>query len=181
MTPAAIRDALAGFRMDPHRIEVVATAAGVTWVNDSKATNPHAAASSLMAFPGAVWVVGGLLKGVDISGLVASRGGSAKAVIVIGVDRTEVVAAFVRHAPAVPLFEVDATETEGVMTEVVELAANIARDGDVVLLAPAAASFDGPRPTRTAGTVSRKRYESGSGGDRWRRQTRTGTDRPNSG
>lgn len=140
--PVAVRDALREFRLDPHRIEVVSTAGGITWVDDSKATNPHAAASSLAAYPGAVWVVGGLLKGVDISDLVAGRGAGVKAAIVIGEDRTEVVAAFARHAPAVPLFEVDADETEDVMTRVVELATEVARDGDVVLLAPAAASFD---------------------------------------
>ncbi len=60
----------------------------------------------------------------------------------IGVDRTAVVGAFARHAPAVPVYEVDAPETEEVMARVVELAAEVARDGDVVLLAPAAASFD---------------------------------------
>ncbi|MET0296569.1 MAG: UDP-N-acetylmuramoyl-L-alanine--D-glutamate ligase [Microbacterium sp.] len=140
--PATIREALQGFRLDPHRIEVVAVADGVSWVDDSKATNPHAAASSLAAYPGAVWVVGGLLKGVDISDLVATRGASAKAAIVIGVEREAVVGAFSRHAPAVPVFEVDDTETEDVMAQVVELAAEVARDGDVVLLAPAAASFD---------------------------------------
>ncbi|BDV30394.1 UDP-N-acetylmuramoyl-L-alanine--D-glutamate ligase [Microbacterium terricola] len=156
--PRAIREALETFRLDPHRIEVVAVAEGVTWVDDSKATNPHAASSSLTAYPGAVWVVGGLLKGVDISELVAGRGRTAKAAIVIGADRTEVVAAFARHAPAVPVFEVDAPETEGVMARVVELAAGIARDGDVVLLAPAAASFDqfssyADRGTRFASAV----------------------------
>lgn len=140
--PAAIRDALARFRLDPHRIEVVAVAGGVTWVDDSKATNPHAAASSLAAFPGAVWVVGGLLKGVDISDLVAARGGGVKAAIVIGVERGDITDAFARHAPAIPLFEVDDAQTEDVMARAVELAAGIARDGDVVLLAPAAASFD---------------------------------------
>jgi len=140
--PPAIREALRGFRLDPHRIEVVAVEAGVTWVDDSKATNPHAAASSLAAFPGAVWIVGGLLKGVDVADLVAGRGAGAKAAIVIGSDRSAVVGAFERHAPGVPVFEVDADETEGVMARVVELAAGIARDGDVVLLAPAAASFD---------------------------------------
>lgn len=140
--PIAIRDALRTFRLDPHRIEVVAVAGGVTWINDSKATNPHAASSSLVAYPGAVWVVGGLLKGVDVTDLVAARGGSAKAAIVIGVDRAEITAAFARHAPAVPLFEVDAAETEDVMTRVVELAAQVAGEGDTVLLAPAAASFD---------------------------------------
>jgi UDP-N-acetylmuramoylalanine--D-glutamate ligase len=140
--PAAIREALRTFALDPHRIEVVGAHAGVTWVDDSKATNPHAAASSLAAFPGAVWVVGGLLKGVDIAPLVAARGAAAKAVIVLGADRAEIVTAFSRHAPAVPLFEVDAAETENVMARVVELAAGVAADGDVVLLAPAAASFD---------------------------------------
>ncbi|GAB3604406.1 UDP-N-acetylmuramoyl-L-alanine--D-glutamate ligase [Microbacterium aureliae] len=142
VTPAAIRDALRGFRLDPHRIEVVARHQGVTWVDDSKATNPHAAASSLAAYPGAVWVVGGLLKGVDIAPLVAERGAGVRAAIVLGEDRAAVVAAFSRHAPAVPVFEVDAVETEQVMAQVVELAAGVARDGDVVLLAPAAASFD---------------------------------------
>ena len=140
--PAAIRSALEHFRLDPHRIEVVARHAGITWVDDSKATNPHAAASSLAAYPGAVWVVGGQLKGVDISELVAQRGPAARAAVVIGVERSEVVAAFARHAPAVPVFEVDHTETETVMDRAVELAAGIAREGDVVLLAPAAASFD---------------------------------------
>ena len=120
----------------------MAVAAGVTWVDDSKATNPHAAASSLAAYPGAVWIVGGLLKGVDIADLVAGRGAGAKAAIVIGVDREPVLAAFERHAPGVPVFAVEAAETEEVMARVVELAAGIARDGDVVLLAPAAASFD---------------------------------------
>ncbi|GAB2515365.1 UDP-N-acetylmuramoyl-L-alanine--D-glutamate ligase [Microbacterium petrolearium] len=140
--PVAIRDALRGFRLDPHRIEVVARAQGITWVDDSKATNPHATASSLAAFPGAIWIVGGQLKGVDIGDLVAARGPGSKAAIVIGTERGEVVAAFRRHAPGVPLFEVDHTQTEDVMTRAVELAAQVARDGDVVLLAPAAASFD---------------------------------------
>ncbi|WP_203579230.1 UDP-N-acetylmuramoyl-L-alanine--D-glutamate ligase [Microbacterium hibisci] len=169
VAPAAIRDALRGFRLDPHRIEVVARHAGITWVDDSKATNPHAAASSLAAYPGAVWVVGGLLKGVDISALVAGRGGAAKAAIVIGLERTEVVAAFERHAPAVPVFEVDADETEEVMAQVVELAAGVARDGDVVLLAPAAASFDqfasyADRGRRFAAAV-RDRIGTGDPGD----------------
>lgn len=140
--PAAIRDALLRFTLDPHRIQVVAAHRGVTWVDDSKATNPHAASSSLAAYPGAVWVVGGLLKGVDLSDLVRARGGAARAVIVIGTERADIVAAFARHAPAVPLFEVDHAETEDVMARVVDLAAGVARDGDTVLLAPAAASFD---------------------------------------
>lgn len=142
VAPGAIRDALQSFRLDPHRIQVIAVADGVTWVDDSKATNPHAASSSLAAYPGAVWVVGGLLKGVDIADLVAQRGPATKAAIVIGVERAEIVAAFERHAPAVPLYEVDHVQTEDVMAQVVELAARVAGTGDTVLLAPAAASFD---------------------------------------
>ena len=140
--PAAIRDALDTFRLDPHRIEVIAHHAGVTWVDDSKATNPHAAASSLSAYPGAIWVVGGLLKGVDIAPLVAGRGSAVKAAIVIGRSRDDVLAAFARHAPDVPVFEVEHGETEEVMRRVVQRAAGIAASGDVVLLAPASASFD---------------------------------------
>ncbi|MGM1016611.1 MAG: UDP-N-acetylmuramoyl-L-alanine--D-glutamate ligase [Actinomycetota bacterium] len=142
VAPEAIRRALETFRLDAHRIEVVATHAGVTWVDDSKATNPHAAASSLRAYPGAVWVLGGDLKGVDVGDLVADVGPSARAALVIGVERSAVVAAFARHAPAVPVFEVVAGETEDVMNRVVELAAGIVDDGGTVLLAPAAASFD---------------------------------------
>jgi UDP-N-acetylmuramoylalanine--D-glutamate ligase len=168
VTPEQIGLALAGFRLDPHRIEIIEVAEGITWVDDSKATNPHAAASSLTAYPGAVWVVGGLLKGVDISELVAGRGAAAKAAIVIGADRAAVLAAFLRHAPQVPVFEVDADETEEVMARVVELAAGIARDGDVVLLAPAAASFDqfssyADRGRRFADAV-RNRIGRGTGG-----------------
>lgn len=140
--PAHIAEALGGFRLDAHRIEVVATAGGITWIDDSKATNPHAASSSLAAFPGAVWVVGGDLKGVDIGELIAARGPGVKAVIVIGIDRSPITEAFARHAPAIPVFEVDHAQTEDVMADVVETAMRIARDGDVVLLAPAAASFD---------------------------------------
>jgi len=167
VAPGDIRTALEGFRLDPHRIEVVATAGGITWIDDSKATNPHAAASSLAAYPGAVWVVGGLLKGVDIAELVAARGAAAKAAVVIGVDRTEIVAAFARHAPAVPIFEVDHAQTEDVMAVAVELAAGVARDGDTVLLAPAAASFDqfasyADRGRQFAAAV-RERIERGNG------------------
>jgi len=140
--PSAIKTALDGFRLDAHRIEVVARAAGVTWVDDSKATNPHAAQSSLRAFPGAIWVVGGDLKGVDLSELVAGAGATARAALVIGVDRVHLLEAFARHAPAVQVLEVVPGDTEEVMTRVVELAAGIAQDGDTVLLAPAAASFD---------------------------------------
>lgn len=140
--PAAVRSAMEGFRLDPHRAEVVARHGGIAWIDDSKATNPHAAASSLRAHPGAVWVVGGDLKGVELDELIAGAGRSAQAAVVIGVERTTVLAAFERHAPAVPVFEVIPDDTGEVMSRVVELTAGIARGGGTVLLAPAAASFD---------------------------------------
>ncbi|WP_102192716.1 UDP-N-acetylmuramoyl-L-alanine--D-glutamate ligase [Microbacterium aurantiacum] len=142
VAPAAIHAALQKFHLDAHRIQVIARHAGITWVDDSKATNPHAAASSLRAYPGAVWVVGGDLKGVDIADLIADVGATARAAVVIGVERASVIAAFQRHAPAVPVFEVEADETGHVMNRVVEIAAGIVDDEGTVLLAPAAASFD---------------------------------------
>lgn len=142
VAPESIHSALQSFRLDEHRIQIIARHGGITWVDDSKATNPHAAASSLRAYPGAVWVVGGDLKGVDIGDLVATAGTTARAAVVIGVERAAVVAAFQRHAPQVPVFEVDAGETGQVMNRVVEIAAGIVEDEGTVLLAPAAASFD---------------------------------------
>jgi UDP-N-acetylmuramoylalanine--D-glutamate ligase len=140
--PAAIRSALATFSLDAHRIEVVATAAGISWIDDSKATNPHAADASLAAFDSVVWVVGGLLKGVDIDALIAKHVGRLRGAVVIGVDRTELLASFQRHAPALRVFEIDSDDTGEVMPTAVSLAATLAEAGDVVLLAPAAASMD---------------------------------------
>ncbi|MCU1509768.1 MAG: UDP-N-acetylmuramoyl-L-alanyl-D-glutamate synthetase [Glaciihabitans sp.] len=140
--PAVIRDALRTFRMDAHRTEPVADSEGVLWVDDSKATNPHAAEASLRAFDGVIWIVGGLLKGVAIDDLVERQVARLRAAVVIGTDRDEVRAAFRRHAPELPVFEVDTNDTENVMPTAVRLSAAAARPGDVVLLAPAAASMD---------------------------------------
>ena len=142
-TPAgAIRTALGAFRIDHHRTEVVAVRDGIRWVDDSKATNPHAAHAALASSRSVVWIVGGLLKGVDVTRLVQSEADRLRAAVVIGVDRREVLAAFARHAPAVPVFEVDTLDTDQVMPTAVRLSAAVARSGDTVLLAPAAASMD---------------------------------------
>jgi UDP-N-acetylmuramoylalanine--D-glutamate ligase len=142
VAPADIRSALELFQLDSHRIEVVAAAAGIRWVNDSKATNPHAADASLRAFDSVVWLVGGLLKGVDIDDLVKSHASHLRAAVIIGVDRVALRNAFRRHAPELQVFEIDAVETEEVMRNAVRQAAGVAEAGDVVLLAPAAASMD---------------------------------------
>jgi UDP-N-acetylmuramoylalanine--D-glutamate ligase len=140
--PAAIREAITTFTPDRHRNELVLSEAGVMWVDDSKATNTHAAQASLSAYRSVVWVVGGLLKGVDISPLVAAHADRVRSAIVIGVDRDEVLRAFAQHAPGVRVIEIDVRDTSEVMPEVVARASEVALDGDTVLLAPAAASMD---------------------------------------
>lgn len=139
VSPAAIREALVNFRMDAHRIELIADKNGIRWIDDSKATNPHAAAASLNSFENIIWVVGGLLKGVDISALVKQYASRVKAAIVIGKDRAEVLAALANQAPSVAVHEAN---DEQVMQSVVAIAGGLAETGDTVLLAPAAASMD---------------------------------------
>jgi UDP-N-acetylmuramoylalanine--D-glutamate ligase len=138
---AAIRDGLAGYVPEPHRNALVTTVDGVAYVDDSKATNPHAALASLTAYPRVVWVVGGQLKGVDIGDLVAAVHDRLAGAVLLGVDRDQVAAALRRHAPDVPVVTVTRTD-DGAMAEVVRAAAALARPGDTVLLAPAAASKD---------------------------------------
>jgi UDP-N-acetylmuramoylalanine--D-glutamate ligase len=139
--PHAVRDGLRGVHPGAHRNALVATFGEVAWVDDSKATNPHAAAASLGAYPSVVWVAGGLLKGADVTDLVRLHASRLRAAVLIGTDRGLIREALARHAPDVPVREVDATET-GPMTTVVAVAAGFARPGDTVLLAPAAASMD---------------------------------------
>jgi len=144
VVPAAVRAGLAAFRPGPHRAAPVATVAGVRYVDDSKATNPHAADASLAAVPGrVVWIAGGLLKGASVDAVVRRHAARLRAVVVIGTDRTAIVTALARHAPEVPVVEVTAGDDEGMpMGTAVRRAAALARPGDVVLLAPAAASMD---------------------------------------
>jgi UDP-N-acetylmuramoylalanine--D-glutamate ligase len=163
----AIADAVASFRVGPHRAEVVAVADGIRYVDDSKATNPHAAEASVLAYPRVVWVAGGLLKGASVDAEVARMAPRLVGAVLIGRDRAVVAEALSRHAPDVPVVQVvtgedagmDATavvsgaavtkvnnsgETIGtrVMTAVVAAARDLAKPGDTVLLAPAGASFD---------------------------------------
>ncbi|TFB80697.1 UDP-N-acetylmuramoyl-L-alanine--D-glutamate ligase [Terrimesophilobacter mesophilus] len=138
----AVRQTLLAFRPDHHRTELVALERGIRWIDDSKATNAHAAQASLTSFDSVVWMVGGLLKGASLDELIARAVPRLKAAIIIGTDRADVAASFARHAPQLPVFEVDTTDTNEVMPTAVRLASELAGDGDVVLLAPAAASMD---------------------------------------
>jgi UDP-N-acetylmuramoylalanine--D-glutamate ligase len=137
----AVRDGLRAFTPDPHRIELIATHRDVAYVNDSKATNPHAAAASLAAYRSIVWIAGGLLKGADVDDLVRSCADRLRGVVLMGRDRARIATALARHAPNVPVVDVPDTDT-GAMDRVVAAATALARPGDTVLLAPVGASFD---------------------------------------
>ena len=167
----AIAAALTSFHLGPHRAEIVAEVDGVTYVDDSKATNPHAARASIAAYPRVVWIAGGLLKGASVDDLVSQVANRLVGAVLIGRDRAQVANALSRHAPDVPVVEVVTGEDSGVpetieptesfvkhvthvvggagsptadavMTAVVDAARRLAHAGDTVLLAPAGASFD---------------------------------------
>ncbi len=139
--PVAVRDGLRGFVPDPHRICTVAVVDAVTYVDDSKATNPHAAAASLAAFGSVVWIAGGLAKGASFAELVAGVRDRLRGVVLLGADRAVIAEALTRHAPDVPVVDVADTDNEA-MDRIVAAAAGLARPGDTVLLAPACASMD---------------------------------------
>jgi UDP-N-acetylmuramoylalanine--D-glutamate ligase len=141
VAPAAVRAGLSAYEPGRHRNEVVVQRGGVTWVNDSKATNPHAAAASLAAYDSVVWIAGGLLKGAAVDDLIVSHAARLRAVVLIGRDRAVIASALARHAPDVPVVTIDTDDTGG-MDEAVRAAATFAQPGDTVLLAPAAASMD---------------------------------------
>ena len=163
----AIGAAIASFQVGRHRAEVVAVTDGIRYVDDSKATNPHAAEASVLAYPRVVWVAGGLLKGASIDAEVARIASRLVGAVLIGRDRQEVAEALSRHAPDVPVVQVVTGEDAGmnatavvigadvtevnhssqnlgirVMTAAVAAARDLAKPGDTVLLAPAGASFD---------------------------------------
>jgi UDP-N-acetylmuramoylalanine--D-glutamate ligase len=151
--PHAVAEALAAFQVGRHRTEVVGVVDGVTYVDDSKATNPHAAQASISAYPRVVWIAGGLLKGASVDEMAAAVANRLVGAVLIGRDRTLIRDALSRHAPDVPVVELVTGEDSGVqgeiedfvtrlMTAVVDAARGLARSGDTVLLAPAGASFD---------------------------------------
>lgn len=127
--PDAVVGVAKSFAPGPHRRTVVAEADGVLWVDDSKATNPHAALASIAAYQSVVLIAGGLAKGLDISPLATAAG--VRHVIAIGESAPVLLtAAGSRGHPAHS------------MQEACRLAKSLAVPGDVVLLAPGCASYD---------------------------------------
>ncbi|MFF0463759.1 UDP-N-acetylmuramoyl-L-alanine--D-glutamate ligase [Streptomyces mexicanus] len=138
---AAVREGLRAFTPDAHRIAHVADIDGVAYVDDSKATNTHAAQASLASYESIVWIAGGLAKGATFDELVAGAAERLRGVVLIGADRALIREALARHAPEVPVVDLDRTDT-GAMLQAVQEAKRLAGAGDTVLLAPACASMD---------------------------------------
>jgi UDP-N-acetylmuramoylalanine--D-glutamate ligase len=138
-----IRTGLQNFTLDRHRLEVVLEKEGITWVNDSKATNPHAAAAALLSHISSIWIAGGLAKGAEMGPLIERCALRIKAAILIGQDAPIIATALSKFAPQIPYyimpFNGDSLE---LMRDVVTQAQELAKSGDTVLLAPACASMD---------------------------------------
>ena len=143
ITYESIKAGLQNFSTDHHRMEVVLNKDEITWVDDSKATNPHAAIASLQSYFNVIWIAGGLAKGASMDELVIRTAERIKSVILIGQDREIIAQAFTKHAPTIELIRVDQiSDAKQLMVEVVDKAKSIATAGDTVLLAPACASMD---------------------------------------
>ncbi|MDN2500706.1 UDP-N-acetylmuramoyl-L-alanine--D-glutamate ligase [Nocardia nova] len=161
VAPQFVKEGLAEHKVGPHRAAFVRELAGVGFVDDSKATNPHAARSSILAHPQVVWIAGGQLKGAHIDDLIEEVAERLVAAVVFGQDAPVIAAAMARHAPDVPVVELGSGDdaqmsgepstaslvaeidgADAVMARAVRIAAGYAGRGDTVLLAPAAASLD---------------------------------------
>lgn len=145
----SIRLALQSFKLGRHRIEVIFSKNEINWINDSKATNPHAAAASLMSTLSAIWIAGGLAKGAEMGELIKRCKSRIKVAILIGSDREMIAAELRENAPEVEIVYVDAPSSyvkggadNALMEAVVDAAKSRAVVGDTVLLAPACASMD---------------------------------------
>jgi UDP-N-acetylmuramoylalanine--D-glutamate ligase len=149
VSPEAVRSALQNFSLGRHRIEEVANINGISWVNDSKATNPHATMASLNSALSSIWIAGGLAKGAEMQELIAKCKSRIKVAILIGTDRELIADELRLQAPEIEIVCVDAPSTykrggtdNSLMEAVVKAAAERAKTGDRVLLAPACASMD---------------------------------------
>ena len=116
----------------------------VRFVDDSKATNAHAAKASLNSFAdkSVVWIAGGLAKGSRFEQLIADQARTIKAAVIIGKDQRPMLEAFKQSAPDIPLSIIDPADNDTVMSRAIDAAGAYANSGDVVLMAPACASMD---------------------------------------
>ncbi len=137
--PGDLAGPLKAFSPGPHRLALVARRGGVSWIDDSKATNPHAAAAALAACassdePDIVWIAGGLAKGLEFAALAEPVAAHVRHAVTIGTSGPDVAA--LARAQGVEVTEA------GELHRAVADAAQLARPGETVLLAPACASMD---------------------------------------
>jgi UDP-N-acetylmuramoylalanine--D-glutamate ligase len=138
-----IKAGLSAFTTDHHRLELIKKSNEINWIDDSKATNPHAAAAAIMANLNVIWIAGGLAKGASMDELVQRCAPRIKSAILIGKDRDLIKASLNEFAPQIPIHLVDQEEDNAqLLLDVVKLALKLAKPGDTVLLAPACASMD---------------------------------------
>jgi UDP-N-acetylmuramoylalanine--D-glutamate ligase len=124
-------------------MELVLSKDEINWVDDSKATNPHAAIASLLSYFNVIWIAGGLAKGASMDELAKQTCGRIKKIILIGQDREIIAQAFAQYSPTTQLVRVDkVSDALQLMNDVVLQAKKSAKSGDTVLLAPACASMD---------------------------------------
>jgi UDP-N-acetylmuramoylalanine--D-glutamate ligase len=134
LSVSRMREAICSYCPQPHRCEFVAQSRGVTYINDSKATNVDAVEKALRSLPGpVVLIAGGRDKGLDYSTIKEVVAEKVKLAVVIGEAQAKVCRAWVNAVPCVCAFS---------MEEAVRIAASRACSGDTVLLSPACASFD---------------------------------------
>jgi UDP-N-acetylmuramoylalanine--D-glutamate ligase len=138
-----IKSGLKNFSPDHHRMELVLIKNEINWIDDSKATNPHAAAASLLSNFKVIWIAGGLAKGARMSDLVKKCASRIKSVILIGEDRELIAKAIKEYSPKIEVVRVNQlSDAKTLMKDVVSAAIKLAQPGDTVLLAPACASMD---------------------------------------
>jgi len=139
--PAAVKQGLIDFKPAPHRVSLVATINNVRYIDDSKATNCHAAETAIKSYERVVWIAGGDAKGQSFDALVRNSVDRLAGVVLLGRDRAGISSALKTFAPDVPVIEIQDTQPTA-MTEVVAAATSLVAAGEVVLLAPACASWD---------------------------------------
>ncbi|MFM9130794.1 MAG: UDP-N-acetylmuramoyl-L-alanine--D-glutamate ligase, partial [Actinomycetes bacterium] len=139
--PVHVRDGFRNFVPAPHRISLVGEIEGVKFIDDSKATNCHAAQTSIQAFENVVWIAGGLSKGQDFAELINKNLKKIKAVVLLGKDKDLIFNTIKSIAPNMPIKLIERSDDEA-MLEVVQAAKLFATSGDTVLLAPGCESWD---------------------------------------
>ena len=137
--PIYVKQALRSFQLAPHRAQFLGQVGQVRFVNDSKATNAHAAEASLGASESVVWILGGLLKGVNPEPLIIRHGAKLRGVVLLGAETELLEGLFSEHLPALPVVLAAKNDPMG---SAVQSAFEISKPGDTVLLAPMAASMD---------------------------------------